>query len=271
MGQRSQIYVRYNNGNNLFAEHLQWNWGEYMIDRAEQLMKFIKENLDPNESYFLSNKYFDIINNSRQDIDILQSLSQLNINKGSFVRGCDLVKESLYCERFEKEPNYNTFKMTPEMQDNNNGILVIDIKDNGTIKYGFAIGSEDMDRKDLLEWYKADDNGTAKYKMCSAKDYIERFSPERWSEKYKKSLGKNEFNLAKANYYLYWNKALELDKENLLLTQEEYNEIFDKEYSYQDCMKENEFKETIEENEKYRKENNLDQNVSSKEDDEEEL
>ena len=44
MGQRSQIIVRYNDGNGnsgRVASHLPWNYGEYMTQRASQVITFL--------------------------------------------------------------------------------------------------------------------------------------------------------------------------------------------------------------------------------------
>ena len=46
MGQRSQIYVRYNKNNTqkgLIANYYGWNYGERMISRARWGIEFIKE------------------------------------------------------------------------------------------------------------------------------------------------------------------------------------------------------------------------------------
>lgn len=243
MGQRSQIYIRYNNGKTMVAEHLQWNYGEFMIDRAEQILDFLSKNVEEKDYSNFIGKYFEITNRdySRNDLDILKSLIELNINKGSIVKGADLVKEALDMQSLEKNPNFDTFKITPEMQDNNNGIFVVDIKNNGEIKYGFAIGPEEMSEEEYNKWNK---DKNMLFKMCSAKEYIEHFSPEHWSEKYIKDIGPKKFKEEQTNYSLYLEKAEKIDRNFSLMTDKEYEEMFDREYEYKDCMKQQEYEET---------------------------
>lgn len=208
MGQRSQLYIRYKNKKNLVAMHLQWNWGYYMINRTYQLLDFISKNIEDEYNNFQEKK-FDIANVGREDIDVLQNLIQMNLTIGSYVKGYDLVKGEY---KFNKDKT--TFKITPEDQDNNNGILVIDIQENGTIKYGLASGCEEDD-----------------FKMINAKKYFE-LSEINIEEKYK---------LENTNKELYdtVKKQLEFIDNNFeLLTDEEYKEIFESEYEFKNCMKE---------------------------------
>lgn len=43
MGQRSQIYIHFNVGDNegMVARYFQWNYGERMISRARSIMEFL--------------------------------------------------------------------------------------------------------------------------------------------------------------------------------------------------------------------------------------
>ena len=215
MGQRSQLYIRYKNKKNLVAMHLQWNWGYYMINRTYQLLDFISKAIE-NEYNNFQEKNFDIVNIGREDIDVLQSLIQMNLTIGSYVKGCDLVKEE-----YEFNEDKTTFKIIPKDQDNNNGILVIDIQENGTIKYGLAGGCEEIDDMKLND----------DFKMINAKKYFE-LSEINIEEKYK---------LENTNKKLYdtVKKQLEFIDNNFeLLTDEEYKEIFESEYEFKNCMKE---------------------------------
>ena len=45
MGQRSQIYVRYN-GDIIVANYYQWNYAERMISRTRSILEYIKTNLE---------------------------------------------------------------------------------------------------------------------------------------------------------------------------------------------------------------------------------
>ena len=216
MGQRSQLYIRYKNKKNLVAMHLQWNYGFYMINRTYQLLDFIGKNAKADYSNFRE-EHFDIANSDtrREDIDMLQNLIQMNTTIGSFVKGIDLVKED-YEWRFGKEDFKETFKMNPNFQDNNNGILVIDIQENGEVKYGLSGGYEEVGNED--------------FKMISAKEYF-RLSEKDYEDKYKlKNKDEELYNevMKQIDY---------IDNNFTLLTDDEYKEIFDTEYKWEDCIK----------------------------------
>lgn len=214
MGQRSQLYIRYKNKKNLVAMHLQWNWGYYMVNRAYQLLDFINKNVKDEFSNF-KEKHFDIESDRREDIDILQNLIQINLTIGSYVSGYDLVKDE-----FKYSQDKDTFIMTPKEQDNDNGILVIDIQENGVIKYGFAGGIEE-----IRDMSYGDD-----FKMISAKKYFE-LSEKNVMEKYKLK------NTNKELYDTVQKQIKFIDGNFELLTDEEYKEIFESEYEFKNCMK----------------------------------
>ncbi len=217
MGQRSQIYIRYKNKKNLVAMHLQWNWGYYMVNRAYQLLDFIDKDMKMGNSHFMAGgkDYFYLMNMRREDIDILQSLIQINLTIGSYVTGYDLVKDE-----FKFNQDKDTFKMTPKEQDNNNGILVIDIQENGVVKYGFAGGIEEIRSMDLND----------EFKMISAKKYFELSEANTMTEYKLKNMNKELYNTVQ--------KQIEfIDKNFKLLTDEEYKEIFASEYEFKNCMK----------------------------------
>ena len=225
MGQRSQLYIRYNNKKSLVAMHLQWNYGYYMINRTYQLLKYISKNIKHEFNNF-QEKNFDYANHNttREDIDILHNLIQMNLTIGSYVKGWDLVKEE-YEWLKEKNELTETFKMIPKNQDNNNGILVIDIGENGTIKYGLGLGYED--KEDMAY----DDD----FSMVGANEYF--IASEKNCD--------SQYKLENSNKELYDTTIEEIKyiEDNFeLLTDEEYKEIFDTEYKYKDCMKEEEIK-----------------------------
>lgn len=211
MGMRSQLYIRYKNGKKMVAMHLQWNYGYYMINRTYQLLEYLNKNVrDCGYSNF-KEEHFDTMNFSDEDIKILHSLIQMNLTIGSFVNGHDLIEDMYkYNQRQEK------FILDPKEMDNNNGILVIDIKEDGKIKYGLACGYEDI--------------GNGNFDMITAKEYFD-VSQDNCSDEYK---------LINTNKELY-DKVLKqveyIDNNFELLTQDEYDEIFKKEYSYEDCLR----------------------------------
>lgn len=223
MGQRSQLYIRYKNKKNLVAMHLQWNYGYYMINRTYQLLDFISKNVKSDYSNF-KEEHFDIANSGsrREDIDMLQNLIQMNTTIGSYVKGIDLIKEEYEWAK-EKGDITETFKINPNNQDNNNGILVIDIREDGKIKYGLGGGYEEIE-----DW--VDD-----FKMISARKYFE-LNQNTYKDEYEK------YKLKNANKELYDKVMEQLDFIDTfeLLTNEEYKEIFDTEYKWKDCIKEGE-------------------------------
>ena len=188
-----------------------------MINRTYQLLDFIGKNAKADYSNFRE-EHFDIANSDtrREDIDMLQNLIQMNTTIGSFVKGIDLVKED-YEWRFGKEDFKETFKMNPNFQDNNNGILVIDIQENGEVKYGLSGGYEEVGDFD-------------DFKMISAKEYF-RLSEKDYEDKYKlKNKDEELYNevMKQIDY---------IDNNFTLLTDDEYKEIFDTEYKWEDCIK----------------------------------
>ena len=216
MGQRSQLYIRYKNKKNLVAMHLQWNYGYYMINRTYQLLDFVSKNAKAEYSN-LREEHFDIANSEtrREDIEMLQNLIQMNTTIGSYVKGIDLVKEEY---EFCNKDNSETFKMNPNNQDNNNGILVIDIQENGKVKYGLGGGYEEVGT-----W--VDD-----FQMISAKEYF-KLSEKDYEDKYKLKNKDEEL-------YKIVQKQIEFIDNNFeLLTDEEYKEIFNTEYEYENCIK----------------------------------
>ena len=204
MGQRSQIYIRYNGGKTLVAYHLQWNYGKSMINRAYQLLEFINKSKETRDMYSSGeNLYY-----SDKAKEALKTLIQLNLTTGEFQFGHDLILEEF--KYFNKE-NKDYFKINPKQQDNNNGILIIDIQDNGKIKYGFAVGYEGETKDDAFNIISARKYGVA-YQDCA-----------------------NEKDMFVAEQQVKF-----IDNNFELLTQADYNEIFNQEYYYKDCLEKKE-------------------------------
>lgn len=123
MGQRSQIYIRYNKDgkNYLTAKYYQWNYGERMISRCKHTIEWIKEIL--NYDWHLTT-----------DTEDLKRILDVNFDMGSVAIGSDIVKEYAEDEYWRKECSFNEFVFN--RQDNNDGKLFISIK-NGIVKYAF--------------------------------------------------------------------------------------------------------------------------------------
>ena len=145
MGQRSQIYLRYN-GKLVFANYYQWNYGERMISRARWGIEYVRK--------FVDEKY-DFVFRDSAYITRMSRVFDTNFDMKDVALSCDIVKE--WAELFSDEP-FNDFVFN--QQDNNDGQLYVDIKD-GKIYYGFRDwtihkdGSTDdviMDAAEYMDW-----------------------------------------------------------------------------------------------------------------------
>lgn len=118
MGQRSQIYVRFNNEEGkkeLIARYYGWNFSERMISRARHTIEWLKET---KSSFCMREK--------------LPRIMDTNFDLKDVVISTDIIKE--YAD--DQEIWDCTLNEFFENQDNNNGVLLIDIIEN-TIKYAF--------------------------------------------------------------------------------------------------------------------------------------
>lgn len=217
MGQRFQVYVRYNGGKSLVAYHLQWCYGRFAINRVYQLLDFINKNLKDSYSNFVDD-HFEITNRGeyREDKRILESLIQMNMTAGSYVAGIDLVKEE---QEFADTPS-ETFKINPKKQDNNNGIIVIDIGNDRKIKYGMTVGYEGEGKHKEFE-------------IVSAREYMEAYQGDLdyIKENIKTEKDKEEYLELLATI----EKQLIFTEDFELLTQKEFEDMFKQEYKYEDC------------------------------------
>lgn len=122
MGQRSQIYVRYNK-KLVVTNYYQWNYGERMISRARYGIEYIKEN-------YL--EYRTCIFNDAGYLKKLSRIFDVNFDMKDIVISQDIVEE---WKEYFQEDNFNEFVF--RMQGNNDGKLFVDISEDGTIKYAF--------------------------------------------------------------------------------------------------------------------------------------
>lgn len=143
MGQRSQIYVRYENGNKkgLIANYYGWNYGERMISRAKAAIEDIKYTKYKND-------YRDPINVQR-----LSRILDVNFDMRDYQMSQNIIAE--YHEQFPDE-NFNDYVFL--MQHNNDGKLFIDICGNNgeIVKYAFLDNEADshhiMDGEGYMRW-----------------------------------------------------------------------------------------------------------------------
>lgn len=146
MGQRSQIYIRYNvnyeqcsgvyNYKGLIARYFGWNYGERMVSRA----RYIIENIHDNYM-----KYKWTFGNS-ECLEKLKWICNTNFDMKDIVFSSDIIKEVM--EDFDGDTDY-LFN-----QDNNDGQLFIDVTDDG-IKYCFMEfynEGEPMDSDQYMKW-----------------------------------------------------------------------------------------------------------------------
>lgn len=119
MGQRSQIFIRYEKDNQkqLIARYYQWNYGERMISRARYGIEWLKKN--HKYLWFNENKIPRIFDTNFDMIDCVISQDIL-----------EEYKQDIY---FNKKYDINEYLF--ELQDNNDGKLFVDILADGTVKY----------------------------------------------------------------------------------------------------------------------------------------
>ena len=122
MGQRSQIYVRYQKDgiNYLTARYYQWNYGERMISRCRHSLEWI-EGMMSYDWYFT------------RETEKLKRILDVNFDMHDIVIGYDIIKEWEECT-YKDETSFKEYVFLN--QDNNDGKLFIDIKD-GVMTYAF--------------------------------------------------------------------------------------------------------------------------------------
>ena len=143
MGQRSQIYVRYEQGeehNRLIAQYYGWNFAERMVSRAASTIDYIASMAKYNEGS--PNKVV-----SREHEKIGRMLD-VNFDMRDIADSSDIIQE--YGEFLADCPfNQTVF----QEQDNNDGKLFIDVSSD-TIKYAFTDDeiSKPMTAKEYMDW-----------------------------------------------------------------------------------------------------------------------
>ncbi len=141
MGQRSQIYVRYENQGrkDLIANYYRWNYGERMISRARWGIEFIK-------SVLRYDWYFTHKTNQKK----LSRFFDTNFDMKDIQMSNDILSEY---KKYGSDTNFNNFVF--KQQNNNDGKLLIDITD-GAIKYAFldqdANSGNIMDANGYMTW-----------------------------------------------------------------------------------------------------------------------
>lgn len=130
MGQRSQIFVRYedNGQKKMIARYYQWNYAERMISRARYGIEWLKEMYK--YSFEIERKLYRILDTNFDMIDCVIS--------------SDIIKE--FVDNDWENSGYTLNNFMFYAQDNNDWKLFIDVLSNGTIKYTFL----DYDNKKIM-------------------------------------------------------------------------------------------------------------------------
>lgn len=127
MGQRSQIFIRYEYKENenikkgFVARYFQWNYGERMISRLRHTAEWLKENV----------RYLPKFRSEEDLVRILET----NFDIGDIVHTSDIVDEVIEYDLNGKaySPIFNDDLFFGN--DNNDGILLMDVDVEGNIKY----------------------------------------------------------------------------------------------------------------------------------------
>lgn len=127
MGQRSQIYVRYNK-QLVIANYYQWNFGERMISRARYGLEYIEYYLKNGWGWYFTNK---------PELEKIRRYFDINFDYKDIVISSELEKE---WKEYAPNANFNGWVFGA---DNNDGRLFIDINFNEktkgyTLKYCFT-------------------------------------------------------------------------------------------------------------------------------------
>ena len=130
MGQRSQIFVRYedNGQKKMIARYYQWNYAERMISRARYGIEWLKKTYK--YSFEIERKLYRILN--------------VNFDMIDYAISSDIIKE--FVDNDWENSGYTLNNFMFYAQDNNDGKLFIDVLSNGTIKYAFL----DYDNKKIM-------------------------------------------------------------------------------------------------------------------------
>lgn len=197
MGQRSQIYVRYNvndesgqNYKGLIARYFGWNYGERMISRARYIIEEIQDE-------FMRYKW---CFGDKEKLEKLKRFCETNFDMKDIVFSSDILKE---VEDYGDEKLQYLFN-----QDNNDGQLFIDVTDDG-IKYcfmSFYNDGEPMDGEHYMKW------------NCEDEKHLDWHMPYKYMKR--KTITYTERNIKKINQMA------------VLMTPEEIKAFVENDYSY---------------------------------------
>lgn len=143
MGQRSQIFVRYeeNGQKKMIARYYQWNYGGRMISRARYGIEWLKDMYKYAPEF--ERKLYRILDTNFDMIDCVIS--------------SDIIKEFIDDDWENDGYTLNNFMFY--QQDNNDGKLFIDVLSDGTIKYAFLDynNKKIMSGTEYMKWNRGKD------------------------------------------------------------------------------------------------------------------
>lgn len=175
MGERSQIYVRYNQGcineekkKGLIANYYGWNYGERMISRARWGIEWINDNLKYGLSFY----------NMKPNVIKMSRIFDTNFDMKDIVFSIDIIEN--YHREFP-EADFNEFVF--KGQANNAGKLLVDIEED-CIKYAFLDWETDpkniMDGEAYMIWNRGEKWRASQYlsetAVTACEDNIKKIS-----------------------------------------------------------------------------------------------
>ncbi len=156
MGQRSQIYIRFNDNRmesrkGLIALYYQWNYGERMVSRARQIIEGSLDLL----------KYGTKFKLSALRIGLFKKQLKVACTANFDMRTIDIIPSDIFEECWENDDKPRDVLFN---QDNNDGCLLIDIlsndKDEAYIKYALTDYnfSKALTPEEYMKWDDVDMN-----------------------------------------------------------------------------------------------------------------
>ena len=211
MGQRSQIYVRWNlkNGKKMFVpRYYSWNYGTRMISRARGIVEWLENN-----GKFMGTPWY-------ENEEKLRRIMDTNFDYKDVVLGVDLIKE---WESYEQSEDFNNVVFYG--QDNNDGQLFIDMiveysdtlkEEKLKFKYVFlesSDGEKPMTGNEYMQW----DECCEENKSWEENPYIQkeiRYTKRNiaWLEKHAELMTEDE--IKEFREYPYIIDIMALRKEN---------------------------------------------------------
>lgn len=165
MGQRSQIYVRFESvGNNavpiLIANYYQWNYGERMISRIKHIVEYITSTFKEVGYDKTGNFHFWY---EREETQLkIRRLLDVNFDMQDIVLSQDIIEEY---RNYGDGYKFNDYVFYD--QDNNDGQAYLYVMNDGTVKYAFT----DYKRTEIL---------TPEQYMKGYAEHLQENDPDAW-------------------------------------------------------------------------------------------